>query len=416
MQDQVGNLYAHFINFSIRSIKWYQEPRLKHAITSITKPYSLRFKDIVEDIQHTTRQIDRLALSMSQAEQRQILLKLEETRKELAAAQVAHSETSRLMLAEIKKVIDGKLLEQKFRLGGPETLTSRNDLGAQLQFSGLINTNQRLNDIQISQIMTFLSTSSLPDPDAVRNTLSAKRKLRLRLGQGPNLLPDYHAALLQEWGASQTSCQILVDGPFAKRHTLRDFAIDLIDLVSSANIPTVWALDTNACSPDTSMPADIIKCLAAQVLKCNSHAMADERSAVLSARQFQSARTEKEWFALLGEVLGGLQQVYLIIDLNLVEKLGEGAGDMEVSWLGKFPHLFNKFKERNVQTVIKVAFVRTARLEEEVETLNLPNATPRIQIPRKLPGKVTKKAASTKKRRWRGRGGMLKGSLTSPSN
>jgi len=95
-------------------------------VTSITWPYSLRFKDIVEDIQDTIRQIDRLALGMSQAEQRQILLKLNEaqtaneteqrqirleleaTRNELEATRMAHAETSRMMLAEIKLAIDGK--------------------------------------------------------------------------------------------------------------------------------------------------------------------------------------------------------------------------------------------------------------------------------------------------------------------
>lgn len=126
MQGQIGSLYAHLVRFAIRAVKWYREPRFLHMVTSITRPYSLRFKDIVEDIQDTIRQIDRLALGMSQAEQRQILLKLNEaqtaneteqrqirleleaTRNELEATRMAHAETSRMMLAEIKLAIDGK--------------------------------------------------------------------------------------------------------------------------------------------------------------------------------------------------------------------------------------------------------------------------------------------------------------------
>jgi len=126
MKNQVSDLYTHLVKFAIRAVKWYREPRLLHAVTSITRPYSLRFKDIVEDIHDTIRQIDRLALSMSQAEQRQILLKLDEsrrvseaeqcqirleleaTRRELQVTRATHAETSRLIIAELKMAIDGE--------------------------------------------------------------------------------------------------------------------------------------------------------------------------------------------------------------------------------------------------------------------------------------------------------------------
>ena len=122
----MGNLYAHLIKFATRAVKWYREPRLLHVITSITRPYVLRFKDIVDDIQDTIRQIDRVALGMSQAEQRQILLKfdeirksseaeqrqirleLEATRKELEVTRATHEESMKQMLAEFKMAIDGK--------------------------------------------------------------------------------------------------------------------------------------------------------------------------------------------------------------------------------------------------------------------------------------------------------------------
>jgi hypothetical protein len=126
MKEQVGQLYAHLIKFASRAFKWYQEPRLVHVITSITSPFVLRFKDIVDDIQDTIRQIDRIALSMSQAEQRQILLKLDESRKsgeaeqrqirleleasrrELESTRATHLESMKLMLAEFKMAIDGE--------------------------------------------------------------------------------------------------------------------------------------------------------------------------------------------------------------------------------------------------------------------------------------------------------------------
>ncbi|KAK5657159.1 hypothetical protein OQA88_3216 [Cercophora sp. LCS_1] len=388
MQGQVEALYVHLVKFGIRAIKWYREPRLLHAVTSITRPYALRFKDLVDDIHDTIRQIDRLALSMSQAElrrillklddnrsaneaeQRQIRLELEATRKELQATRAVNAETSRLMVVELKKAID-----------------------AQLQFTGLINTNRQLAEVQFSQIMTFLSASNLPPPDAVRNTLSAKRKLRLRRSSDhPSL---YGSPLLQEWGALTSSSQILVDGSFSSRRTLRDFAVDVIDLVSSVDIPAVWALESNPCSEEEFVTSDILKYLASQILQLN-RSMADERSVSLSARRFQSARTEAEWFALLGTVMEGLEQVYLVVDLELVDRLGEGQS----SWLRNFPLFFEQLRMRGVKTVVKVVFVKVTGVVEEEE---VPNRTAHIRIRRRDSGRVKKAGAKRgkgSKKRW----------------
>ena len=239
--------------------------------------------------------------------------------------------------------------------------------------------------------MTFLSTSALPSPNVVRNTLSAKRKLRLR--QSTQHLSIYHSPLFQEWGSSSISSQLLVDGSFAKRHAIRDFAVDIIDLVSSANIPTVWALDSKAaCSTENSVPNDVMKCLASQILTSNNGLM-DEKFASLSARRFQSARTEKEWFSLLGAVMEGLQQVYLVIDLDLVDRLGNG----DSSWLSEFPRLFDRLRERGVKTVVKVVFLRATK--SEGEDREVPQKTWHIQIPRRETGRVKKTGAKRGRKR-----------------
>ncbi|KAK3368832.1 hypothetical protein B0T24DRAFT_498536, partial [Lasiosphaeria ovina] len=219
-----------------------------------------------------------------------------------------------------------------------------------LHFSGIINTNRQLSAIQLSQIMTFLSTSRLPSPDTVHSTLAARRNIRLRHDANTSAL--YNSPVLQQWGSSPTSSQILIEGSFANRHAVRDLAIDVLDLVCSANIPAAWALDTKACSVDELMSTDVMRYLASQLLKANQ-ALMDEGSASLSAKLFQSARTEKEWFSLLGVVLEGLQQAYLIIDLDLVDRLSDGRS----SWLSEFPKFFDSLRQRNAMTVVKVVFV-----------------------------------------------------------
>jgi hypothetical protein len=79
MKTLVATLYAHIINFVQRAIKWYKEGKIKHAITSITRPLSLRFQDLVDEIRESSRKVDQLAASLSLAEQRRMHSKLQDT-------------------------------------------------------------------------------------------------------------------------------------------------------------------------------------------------------------------------------------------------------------------------------------------------------------------------------------------------
>ena len=70
MKRSIELLYAHIIKFLIRAMKSYAQPGWKHAVTSITRPFALHFKDILDDIMECSRRIDQLAIAWAQAEQR----------------------------------------------------------------------------------------------------------------------------------------------------------------------------------------------------------------------------------------------------------------------------------------------------------------------------------------------------------
>jgi hypothetical protein len=56
---------------------------------------------------------------------------------------------------------------------------------------------------------------------------------------------------------------------------------------------------------------------------------------------------------LLGSVLEGLPQIYIIIDVELLEHNSSNRR----SWPTIFERLFHEMKMRSVQTVVKVAFI-----------------------------------------------------------
>ncbi|CAM1509515.1 Fc.00g032540.m01.CDS01 [Cosmosporella sp. VM-42] len=350
MQEHVARLYTHIIEFTTRAIKWYEKRRTLKVLSALSSPFQLKFRDIVDDILETVRCIDRVALSMSQVEVRQIRLEIAETNK---------------LAKEIKTAL--------------ETYS-------QLHYSGLIDTNRRISEVQFSQIIDFISKSSLPDPVLIRQRYASKRKLRRRGGHAAQYHPSLGSTQLQQWGETQESSQILIQGSFRDRHITRDVAIDMIDLISNAGVPVVWALDPTIELTSLFTSVDVLKYIASQILKSN-HAMLNERSAALSAARFQSVTTESGWFELLGSVMEGLRQLYVIIDVELLNK----AECLGLDWLAEFPRLFDSLSSNNAHVVVKVAFV--SPLGTQLDSDGGTFARPTVTISSKKSTRIAKSAA-----------------------
>jgi hypothetical protein len=162
---------------------------------------------------------------------------------------------------------------------------------------------------------------------------------------------------LESFGAEPTSSQIIVSSSFRTRYLVKDFAADVLDLLDGARTPVVWILhrpssNTSERKPITAI--EVIKQLVHQILQKN-HTMLNERSLGLSAVRFQSARTEGEWFALLGSVLAGFKQIYIVVDTAILGKIEEER--VASAWMGRFRELFAELRNRATYTVVKVLFV-----------------------------------------------------------
>lgn len=262
-----------------------------------------------------------------------------------------------------------------------------------LQYAGILDTSKRVCEIQFSQIMTFTASSSLGDPDLALLFYASMRNIRRRQKSTDNSI-FRNSKQLQTWGSNPHSSMVLVNGSFQTRHIARDFAVDIIDLLVEEKIPVIWALKPKSDQLQEYTATDVLKQLVSQVLRLN-HALLNERSASLNAARFQSARTEQDWFNLLGSVLAGLPQVCIIVDL---EALGR-RGDDQPSWAYAFSVLFKELRSRQIPTVVKVAFMmyRTTPVAEFSD--NLDNI---INIPRKVPGKTKRSVYMPKNRAMRG--------------
>ncbi|KAK4185573.1 hypothetical protein QBC35DRAFT_534028 [Podospora australis] len=183
---------------------------------------------------------------------------------------------------------------------------------------------EALKELKVTQEM-----SVLPSPEQSRHYYSVRRNLRRGKFSSSHQLQ--RSPILHAWGEATDSTQILVH------------AAGSID------------------RPIT--PADVLKYLTSQVLKQN-HRMLNERSMSLNAARYQSATTEKEWFTLLASALdGGLSQIYVVIDLDIVARSGASI----VGWLSEFARLYQVLRDRGTKTVVRTAFISPGRRSELME-------------------------------------------------
>jgi hypothetical protein len=243
-----------------------------------------------------------------------------------------------------------------------------------LQHASLIDTNRRVCEVQLSQLMSFTNTYPFSSPEVIRQHYLIRRNRNRRRGIDNSKIFQ-ESSELRLWASTKNSAQVAVCGGFDARQAVRDFAADAIDLITEAQIPVIWALGLYDTTMQEFMPEDVAKYLVSQVLRQNE-TLLNERSAALSAARYQSASTMNEWFTLLGAVLTGLPQAYFIVDLELVQKSIGGT----LSWSALFEQLSQALQSRGCKTVLKVAFLgsRTSHRNQLAEfdqrkILQLPN-------------------------------------------
>ncbi|KAM0247217.1 hypothetical protein ACHAQJ_009949 [Trichoderma viride] len=295
MKIALEELYASILKFLMKAHDWYNEGRLSHILHSITRPLHHVYADVVDEIAERSRRIDQLAVAGSQAE-------LRDMHKVLAAIQ------SQLNLSDTKmEDILGKMASYHA-----------------IQSSTMLDTNQRVSDLQISQILTYLSDVPLDDP---LKSLQYHVFFRNRRAQGTNSSTVTNSFWLssrfQSLFSTEESAMAVMKGNLACRQVLQDFCVDVIQHLLSSNIPTLWALKkvvgpNNEHNPFSIM--DLLKYLLFQALRLNENVKTEKTMAWQTA-QFHRATTAVELFQLLLAVLNGLgRQVYLVIDLDTIEE------------------------------------------------------------------------------------------------
>lgn len=155
-------------------------------------------------------------------------------------------------------------------------------------------------------------------------------------------------------------------GNFACRQVLQDFCVDVIEHLTSSNIPTLWALKktTTPNNEQTQLSVvDLLKYLIFQALRLNE-SLRTEKTMAWRCAQFHRATAAAELFQLLLAALNGLGcQVYLVIDLETVEESLQGPDGFNI--VSAFLQSFHTSQSTN--TRLKIIIVRYRANSSEMQ-------------------------------------------------
>ncbi|KAJ3540138.1 hypothetical protein NM208_g5191 [Fusarium decemcellulare] len=309
----VGNLYANLVRFFIRAHQWCNEGTWRHLLHSITRPVELRYRDLLDDIARDSREIDELATAGNRVEIREMNLKLTEILAKLEYVQAQQA----------------------------------------LQSSSCVDTNQRVSDLQFSQIMSYMAESKLGDPlEAFRfNQSLQKQQQHNRAFSSTNKF--WQSSKLQTWSSVPESKVAVVKGGFSARYAIRAFSMKMIQQLQSKNVPVLWALRGPRGQIDAAdiSPIDLFKHLIQQALRMDGSMT--EKGMSFQCGRFQRATTEQEWLQLLGAaLLQAHSQVYMVIDLSTLNcNLLPTEG---FSWLAAFQSMLVEIAKQAPNLQVKV--------------------------------------------------------------
>jgi hypothetical protein len=329
MQQTVAMLYAHIVRFLIRAMEWYEESRLTHVLHSITRPASLRYDDLIKEIQRETKSITDHALASSQAEQRDMHNAIREIRN------LSIGKTK----SEQEDVLDklSSLTAMVVQLRESLALDQAVNASARIEF------RCRLTDIQITQALSFISLRCNIDHTSTFRTAIAVRD-RHRLSSKLNSAQFWTSPKLREWDASLATSTILLSATFRQRLEIRDFCASVVEQLVNNQTVSLWILRDR--TREYSL-LEVFKSLILQALSLDYTSHTDLQFS-FQLQKFLDSHLDEDFVNVLGDILQHFKLVYIIADT------GAMSADVADQCSTYLQQLSEGLAKRDAKTVLKI--------------------------------------------------------------
>ncbi|KAF4462916.1 Nacht domain [Fusarium albosuccineum] len=283
IQEAVSMVYAKIIEFSIAAIKWYKKNKFMHAILSIIKPFSLSFKDIIDEVSDWSRRVDKLASAAAKAEIRGLHVDVHGLRERI------HQLT--------------------------ELMHTHQTLQSQIMVE-LRDQKQFFRNSQIEDMRNVLLLEDTPLPDkSLTYCVSLRNRRRRKM---PIQLPAPEILKLKQWLSDPSSSLLLAEGQGVRTSSV-DFATDFINAVLEKEYPILWVLPSSNEQEESSHSIKgILRSLVMKALDLNPGAVSNGVNPI-RMQHLRNIVAVDQWFKILERCLASIPRVFMVIDMRSVE-------------------------------------------------------------------------------------------------
>ena len=224
-----------------------------------------------------------------------------------------------------------------------------------------------LRQQQMIQITSMPALSHLPNAD---ESLSYCRSIKTRR-RAHFLIDPSQISKLRDWHEDKDAFPILITHGRGLRTIARDFSVELLDTIRAGGVPAVWALSHTTSTDETIVLSltDILLSLTTQVLALNPQVLNDGVNPI-SSYHFQNIANEDQCFQLLKRCLRGISQLYVVLDLAVVNAAVDYDTAHVSAFIQKFLNLLLSRPEKGIKLVIAVEEFENAFDIEEQELLD----------------------------------------------
>lgn len=139
---------------------------------------------------------------------------------------------------------------------------------------------------------------------------------------------------LQKWADQKYSSFLVTESSTSQ--TVKDFLVELLQVIREARFPVLWALRFADYWESDLTCIDILRMLVLQALQINPDALTVGSNPV-TMTHLREAVDEAGWLSILNRALQGVQQIYIVLDADLLSHVTNHNRYLATRWIEGFP-------------------------------------------------------------------------------
>ncbi len=322
MKEAVSRVYAHIMLFLNKAAKWYSMSPARRALSAISKPYSIGYKDTVHQIRLCADSVNLVAGAAGRAELRDLTIIIQEQTARLQARDYdldlmkstlqrlcGSADASEKKLFQILHFAQSKyfltVLFSKLNSTGSQSISGATLL--EVKDHGV-----RLRDIQFSTILETLKPERSPADVLIACNFLAQRR---QLWKQPTHESVKFIQTFNQWVNGPASSLFVLQAGLRAEARAKDLAVQAITLLKDSLHTVFWYLSERRPTQNDLNITDVLQTLVFQVLARHPDIF-ESHPEIVNVTAFKSDHTEQEWLTLLSVVLSHLPKCFLVVEME----------------------------------------------------------------------------------------------------